>query len=59
MRTLNETEMRAVAGGVGPIPQLPPAPTFEPPQSNQELWEIRMWWQDRQMDAELRNRNQH
>ena len=56
MRTLNETEMRVAAGGIAPIPQIPPAPTCEPPQTTQEMWEIRMWWQDRRTDEELRNR---
>ena len=57
MRTLNETEMRVVAGGVAPIPIIPPGPPCDPPQTTQEIWDIRMWWQERQMDEELRNRN--
>ena len=57
MRTLNETEMRVVAGGIAPIPPIPPGPPCDPPQTTQEMWDIRLWWQERQMDEEFRNRS--
>lgn len=57
MRTLNETEMCAVAGGVDPIPHLPPDPPCGQ-QTAQEKWEIRQWFQERQMNEWFRNRNQ-
>ena len=57
MRTLNETEMRAVAGGVAPPPNIPPGPSCDPSQSTQEKWEIRMWWQERQMNEWFRSQH--
>ena len=57
MRTLNETEMRVAAGGIAPIPPIPPGPPCDPPQTTQEMWDIRLWWQERQMDEEFRNRS--
>ena len=57
MRTLNETEMRVAAGGIMPIPHIPPTLPYDPPDTTQETWEIRMWWRDREIRDELRNRN--
>ena len=55
MRTLNETEMRAVAGGVAPIPPFPPGPTCEPPQSDEEKMQIRQWLEERQENEWFRS----
>ena len=59
MRTLNVTEMRFVAGGVDPVPQLPPGPTCEPPQSHEEKMQIRQWLEERQMNEWFRSRGNH
>ena len=56
MRTLNETEMRAVAGGVAPIPSFIPGPSCDPIQSAQDKRNIRNGWDERRVNEEIRNR---